>query len=86
MGLFVGRWRASYCRLHGWIAYPPQIGLDSKTPILIVLWKDAHAVGMFSVEAVLAFMIEGLPLEGYRFGQHIYGYEKRGRRHLPPAW
>ena len=45
-----------------WIAYPPQIGLDSKTPILIVLWKDAHAVGMFSVEAVLAFMIEGLPL------------------------
>ena len=44
------------------IVCSPQIGLDSKTPVLIVLWKDAHAVGMFSVKAVLAFMIEGLVL------------------------
>ena len=45
-----------------WIVYPSQIRLDSKTPVLIVLWKDAHAVGMFSVKAVLA-MIEGLALK-----------------------
>ena len=50
---------------------PPQIGLDSKTPILIVLWKDAHAVGMFAVEAVLAFMIKGLALKVIGLANYI---------------
>lgn len=47
----------------GRIVYSSQIDLDSKTPVQIVLWKDAHAVGMFSVKAVLAVMIEGLALK-----------------------
>ena len=42
-----------------------------KTPILIVLWKDAHAVGMFSVEAVLAFMIKGLALKVIGLANYI---------------
>lgn len=70
MGLFVGRWR-QLLPITRWIAYPPQIGLDSKTPILIVLWKDAHAVGMFSVEAVLAFMIKGLALKVIGLANYI---------------
>ncbi len=47
----------------GRIVCPSQIDLDSKTPVQIVLWKDAHAVGMFSVKAVLAAMIKGLTLK-----------------------
>jgi len=47
----------------GRIVCSPQIDLDSKTPVPIALWKDAHAVGMFSVKAVLAAMIERLALK-----------------------
>ena len=47
----------------GRIVYPSQIGLDSKSPVLIVLWKDAHAVGMFSVKAVFLVKIEGFALK-----------------------
>jgi hypothetical protein len=46
----------------GRIVCSPQIGLDSKTLVLIVLCKNAYAVGMLSVKAVLA-MIEGLALK-----------------------
>jgi len=47
----------------GRVVCSPQIGLDSKSPVVIVLGKDAHAVGVFSVKAVLAAMIEGLVLK-----------------------
>ena len=45
------------------IVCPSQIDLDSKTPVQIVLWKNTHAVRMFSIKAVLAAMIEGLALK-----------------------
>ena len=46
-----------------WLVRPSQIGLNSKTAVLIVLCKNAYAVGMLSVKAVLAAMIEGLALK-----------------------
>ncbi|MGA8291920.1 MAG: hypothetical protein WB820_05345 [Rhodoplanes sp.] len=57
-----GRWRQSL-PITRWLVRPSQIDLDSKTPVQIVLWKNTHAVRMFSVKAVLAAMIEGLALK-----------------------
>jgi len=54
---------AQLLAITGRIVCSPQIGLDSKSPVVIVLWKDAHAVGVFSVKAGLAAMIEGLVLK-----------------------
>ena len=59
--VFGASWKS--LAITGRIVCSPQIGLDSKTPVLIVLWKDAHAVGMFSVKALLAAMIERLALK-----------------------
>ena len=67
-------WRASRCAsfsvmgslslaITGRVVCSPQIGLDSKAPVVIVLWKDAHAVGVLSFKAGLAAMAEGLVLK-----------------------